>query len=181
MNAKLFEQHCRPGVPQDLPRSRQAGDDYLKLGTHGGGSDQEFPGQGVYGLNWWFNAVMPSGERLLPHLPDDAYCTIGHVGKEVMVIVPSWKLVVAARGDWGGLRLDKTKLLREAVADGASNNQPGTPAPATPTSRAKSRGNLGKIAKWSSLEISLIGPDSRGAESPNPFDILVDVEQMPAG
>jgi CubicO group peptidase (beta-lactamase class C family) len=113
---EVLTQYCKPDVPVDLPRTKKAGSDYLKIGTHGGGTDQNFPGQGVYGFNWWFNARMVGrDEMFLPHLPTDAYCTIGHQGNEVMLIVPSWKLVVAARGNWGGVRLDKTRLLADAI------------------------------------------------------------------
>jgi CubicO group peptidase (beta-lactamase class C family) len=112
----FFAKYCGPHVPRDLPRTRKAGGDYLKIGTHGGGTDQNFPGQGVYGFNWWFNARMADrDEHFVPHLPHDAFCTIGHRGNEVMLIVPSWKLVVAARGNWGGVRLEKTKLLADAI------------------------------------------------------------------
>jgi CubicO group peptidase (beta-lactamase class C family) len=112
---KFFTNYCKPDVPRNLPRTKQSGKDYLGIGTHGGGTDQNFPGQGVYGFNWWFNSEMSGGEKFLPSLPDDTFCTIGHVGKEVMVIIPSWQMVVAARGDWGGVRLTKTRLLNESV------------------------------------------------------------------
>jgi CubicO group peptidase (beta-lactamase class C family) len=113
---RLFDQCMRPDVPGILPKSKQEGRDYLDIGSYGGGSDQDFAGQGVYGFNWWFNSKMADGEELfLTHLPQDAYCTIGHRGKEVMLIVPSLSLVVAARGDWGGVRLNKTRILREAL------------------------------------------------------------------
>ena len=112
----FFAKHCQPDVPRDLPRTKKAGRDYLEIGTLGGGTDQNFSGQGVYGFNWWFNAKMAGHtEYLIPHLPHDAFCTIGHQGNEVMLIVPSWKLVVAARGTWGGVRLEKTKLLADAI------------------------------------------------------------------
>ena len=114
---EYFQDYMKPGVPRDLPRTKQDGNDYLGIGNYGGGNDQNFPGQGVYGFNWWFNAKISNGESFLPSLPDDAFCTIGHQGNEVMVIVPSWKTVVAARGNWGGVRLEKTKLLSEAVLD----------------------------------------------------------------
>ncbi len=117
-----FDKYMKPDVPRDLPRTKQNGKDYLGIGSYGGGNDQNFPGQGVYGFNWWFNAPMPNGEKFLPNLPDDAFCTIGHVGKEVMLIVPSWKLVVAARGDWGGVRLEKTDLLADSIVSTARSN-----------------------------------------------------------
>lgn len=49
----------------------------------------------------------------------DTFCTIGHVGKEVMLIIPRWRLVVAACGDRGGVGLTKPQLLAEAVVTGA--------------------------------------------------------------
>ncbi len=119
-----FARYCRPDVPGDLPRTKKSGTDYLKIGTHGGGTDQSFPGQGVYGFNWWFNARMAGREeKFLPWLPDDAFCTIGHKGNEVMLIVPSWKLVVAARGKWGGVRIEKSKLLADAVLSSSSGSR----------------------------------------------------------
>ncbi len=118
---EYFEKYLKPDVPRDLPRTKQNGEDYLGIGSYGGGNDQNFPGQGVYGFNWWFNAKSPSGEMFLPSLPDDAFCTIGHQGNEVMLMVPSWKLVVAARGNWGGVRLEKTKLLADAILTNASS------------------------------------------------------------
>lgn len=112
----LLDVYMKPDVPRDLPRTARNGDDYLGIGSYGGGSDQNFPGQGLYGFNWWFNAKMPRGETFLPSLPNDAFCTIGHQGNEVMLIVPSWQLVVAARGNWGGVRLERTKLVAESMA-----------------------------------------------------------------
>ncbi|MCA9101168.1 MAG: serine hydrolase [Planctomycetales bacterium] len=113
----LFDDHCRPDVPVDLPRTKADGVDYLSVGTTGGGPDQSEDGPGVYGFNWWFNAVGPDGQRFMPHLPDDAYQADGHWGKECMLIIPSQRMVVAARGNWGGTRLDKTRLLIDAIEE----------------------------------------------------------------
>ncbi len=112
----LFAAHCRPQVPTDLPRTKAAGKDYLRVGTSGGGSDQSYLGAGRYGCNWWFNAETASGKRWAPHLPADAFYAMGHTGKEVLLVVPSLDLVVAARGDWGGVCLHKTAGLIEACA-----------------------------------------------------------------
>lgn len=54
----------KPHVSRDLPHTQQNGEDNLSIGSYGGGSDQEFPGQGMHGFNWWFNSKMPSGEKL---------------------------------------------------------------------------------------------------------------------
>lgn len=108
--AKLFQAHCQAQVPADLPRTQAAGEDYLRIGTRGGGSDQTFPGAGVYGFNWWFNV-----DEWQPALPADAFYALGHVGKEVVLVVPSLELVVAARGEWGGMKLAKSALLMKAL------------------------------------------------------------------
>ena len=40
---------------------------------------------------------------------------------------------------------------------------------------AEYTGNIGTFAKWTKIEIEMIGPDSASAGNPNPFGILVDV------
>ena len=44
--SSYFEKYMKPDVPRDLPRTKQNGDDYLGIGSYGGGNDQNFPGQG---------------------------------------------------------------------------------------------------------------------------------------
>lgn len=115
--SELLTQSMKADVPADLPRTKEPGSDYLKIGTHGGGSDQSADGPGVYGFNWWFNTPSGGGDLFMPHLPPDAFQANGHWGREVMLIVPSWQLVAAARGDWGGLQLAKARLLVEAIVE----------------------------------------------------------------
>jgi CubicO group peptidase (beta-lactamase class C family) len=180
--AELFDRCCRADVPADLPRTKKAGRDYLKSGSHGGGSDQAEIGPGVYGFNWWFNGEGPDGRRFMPHLPGDAFQANGHWGRECMLIVPSLRLVAAARGNWGGTDLPKAKLLAAAVVeevnaeddsnadaedeDGASRDQR--------DDRNRDLDDLGTFAKWSPIEVELKGPTSKGRGEPNPFSILVD-------
>lgn len=115
---RYFEEYMKPDVPADLPRTKEPGSDYLGIGTHGGGSDQSALGPGVYGFNWWFNERVPGTERFLtPGLPRDTVQANGHWGREVMVVIPSLRLVVAARGNWGGMELRHAELLMEAVTD----------------------------------------------------------------
>ena len=111
-----FEKHLRPDVPNDLPRTKAKGEDYLGVGTYGGGSDQNFPVPGVYGFNWWFNERLTTdGPRFAPHLPTDAFWALGHEGREVLLVLPSLRIVVAARGNWGGATLPKAKRLMQAL------------------------------------------------------------------
>ena len=69
-------------------------DDYLGVGTYGGGTNQEFPGQGTYGFNCWFN---PS-KITWPDAPADTVQAVGHRNQESMVIIPSLSMVVAWKG-----------------------------------------------------------------------------------
>ena len=115
---QYFDVCMKPDVPTDLPRTKEAGTEYLGIGTHGGGGDQSALGPGVYGFNWWFNEEVPGTDRLLtPGLPRDTVQANGHWGKEVMIIIPSLRLVAAARGNWGGMELRHAQLLVETVTD----------------------------------------------------------------
>lgn len=69
--------------------------------TFGGGSDQTPFGPGTYGFNWWFNAKVGTTSSVAwPSAPADTFQANGHWNKEVMTVIPSLKLVVAARGNW---------------------------------------------------------------------------------
>jgi CubicO group peptidase (beta-lactamase class C family) len=137
---EFFERYMRPDVPGDLPHSTLAGEDYLGIGTHGGGSDQTPFGPGIYGFNWWFNATVgESGKRNWPDAPPDTIQANGHWNQELMTIIPSLGLVAAARGNWGSFGpgdpdsgLNQTlKLLAEIGRD--------RPGAATRPSSAKTR------------------------------------------
>ena len=59
---KFFDDYQRPHVPAGLPVSREAEtNDYLNIGTYGGGSSHfNDGGPGLYGFNWWFNRPVAS-------------------------------------------------------------------------------------------------------------------------
>ena len=113
-------------LPRTTPDST---DDYLGIGTYGGSSDQAAgaDGPGIYGYNWWFNDfVGTTGVRTWPDAPADAFQANGHYGIEVVTVIPSLNLVVAARGDWGAFDPGNQaatmnlnlKLLVDAAASG---------------------------------------------------------------
>ncbi|HWB87509.1 MAG TPA: DUF4038 domain-containing protein [Bryobacteraceae bacterium] len=104
----FFREYQKPDVSANLPFTRPAEtNDYLQVGSYGGGSDQhQDRGPGIYGFNWWFNDM--GGKLSWPALPRDAYASLGAKGNNAFVI-PSLNLVlVSAVGDW-------------------SNNHPGEP------------------------------------------------------
>ena len=102
-----FAEYMRPQVPKDLPLTRQAAtDDYLKIGSYGGGSDHfSRSGPGIYGFNWWFNRTgRDHPDRLTwPDAPDDTFMSIGALGNSAVMIPSRGAVVVAAGANWGGL------------------------------------------------------------------------------
>lgn len=91
---ELVREAIRPAVPDSLPRTAASEvDDYLGVGSAGGGHDQTPVGPGVYGSQWWFNA----DGRLWPDVPHDAFQANGHWNRHALTIVPSLGLVVAWR------------------------------------------------------------------------------------
>ena len=104
---QLFEANVRPQVPRELPRALPVAngtkpDDYLGVGSYGGGANQTPHGPGVYGFNFWFNETMASGERVWPGAPADTYQANGLWNRDTVTIFPSLRIVVAVRGAHAG-------------------------------------------------------------------------------
>ena len=104
-----FDQYIKNQVPMGItipPEGSLTPNDYLNA------NDGELQvtgyqvGANIYGMNFWFNNITPiNGNKNWPALPDDAFMALGNLsGNEAYVlIVPSWKLVVVALGNWGDL------------------------------------------------------------------------------
>lgn len=98
----LFTNCMRPGVAATLPRTTAAGEDYLKVGSYGGGTDQTPQGPGVYGFNFWFNERLPEGRLVWPSAPPDTYQANGMWNRDTVTVIPSRRLVVVVRGGHPG-------------------------------------------------------------------------------
>lgn len=131
ISEKLFAECVRVGVPADLPRAKKVTNDYLKIGSYGGGTDQTPSGPGVYGFNLWFNEMLSSGQRVWPALPADAYQANGLWNRDTLTVIPSLRMVVASRaakpgkfepGVADGEYNQNLKLLAEAVISQTSVN-----------------------------------------------------------
>jgi VCBS repeat-containing protein len=102
LSSTFFDDFMRTQVPGTLPRSAGPDDDYLNVGSLGGGTDESDYLPGLFGASWWFNdTVGVTGLRAWPDAPLDMFQANGHWTREVMVMIPSLNLVVAARGAWG--------------------------------------------------------------------------------
>ena len=92
LNKRFFQQYRKPQVPFDLLHTEPAkDDDYLGIGSFGGGSDHftKF-GPGIYGFNWWFNGLsrLHPVSTTWPDAPRDTYLSIGAGGNN-SVMIPS--------------------------------------------------------------------------------------------
>jgi hypothetical protein len=86
-------------VPANLPRTAtKKANDYLGIGSYGGGTDQTPYGPGVYGFNFWFNEATPAGPRVWPGAPPDTYQANGMWNRDTVTMFPGLKMVVAVRG-----------------------------------------------------------------------------------
>jgi VCBS repeat-containing protein len=102
LSSTFFDDYVRTQVPGTMPRSAGPDDDYLNVGSVGGGTDQADYGPGIYGTAWWFNdKVGTTGLRAWPDAPLDMFQANGHWNLEIVVIIPSLNMVVATRGGWG--------------------------------------------------------------------------------
>lgn len=166
-----FDEYMRPQTPKDLKSSTQAEtDDYLGIGTYGGGSAHFAKcGAGTYGFNWWFNETgnLHPDERLWPDAPPDTYMSIGARGNNTATMPGLGLLLVSQDGNWGehepGRETTFNKVLRLLAR--SAGYRPG---------RAELAGAL---RKWHPLTLSFKGPESAEPGDPNPFtDYRLDVE-----
>lgn len=95
---ELVQACFQPGVPAGLPRTTGRMDDYLAIGSYGGGTDQTPFGPGVYGFNFWFNVPDGQGKRIWPALPANAFQANGMWNRDTVTVIPSLRMVVAVRG-----------------------------------------------------------------------------------
>lgn len=161
----------QPGVPSDLPLSDKStdSDDYLNIGTYGGGSNHfTKAGPGVYGFNWWFNRR--TGETTpftWPDAPADTFMSLGIRGN-CSAMIPSLGVVcAAANANWGEIdpgnphstMNERLKLLAEACQP----NDQTAEAPATPVEVT------GELKKWHRVTFTFTGPKASEQGTPNPF------------
>ena len=112
LDRSVFENHLKVGVPENLPRTVGGQpDDYLEIGSLGGGNNHYAIGPGSYGLSFWLN----DSRHLWPDVPQDAFQANGHRNKEALTVIPSLGLVVAWRG--GEEVFDKSDAFNRSMND----------------------------------------------------------------
>jgi len=94
LDEELLDELLRPSVSEETKRTFGGDpDDYLGIGTAGGGNDATTHGPGVFGSFWWFN----ENRELWPDVPADAFQANGHWNRHALTVIPSLDLVVAWR------------------------------------------------------------------------------------
>lgn len=153
LSEKLFAEHIKPDVRADLPRTTARSEDYLGIGTYGGGTDQTKYGPGVYGFNFWFNEQMANGQRVWPAAPADAYQANGMWNRDTVTIFPSLGMVVAVRGakpgkfEPGRIEGEYNKNLKLLMPSAAATVFPGKAwAEASPESQGVDAAKLQEAA-----------------------------------
>jgi len=185
---RLFDDLLKPQVPKDLPGSSDAEtDDYLKIGTYGGGSNHFTKyGPGIYGGNWWFNETGREHPqtRTWPDAPADTFMSLGVRGN-CSVVIPSLDLaVIAANADWGPLEAGiaesvLNQRLRLIVAAGSPRQAAERAAPPADAAQGVDAADLpageqgltidGTREVWRPITITCRGPAAREEGEPNPF------------
>ncbi len=121
LDSRFFANYCRPQTPPDLPASAEAEtDDYLGIGTFGGGSKHftDF-GAGAYGFNWWFNRKgrLHPDALMWPDAPEDLVVSIGARGNNTAFWESKRMLLVGLSGAWGQLQGgDREAPMNRALA-----------------------------------------------------------------
>jgi CubicO group peptidase (beta-lactamase class C family) len=110
---QYFDENMRPQVPIELPHTQAAEtDDYLEIGSFGGGSDHFTRyGAGIYGFNWWFNGPgrLHPDSRTWPDAPPDIVLSIGFGGNCAALLPTHDAVLVAARANWGKLEAGRSQ------------------------------------------------------------------------
>ena len=93
---RLFNANVKVNVPPSLARtaSKVDVDDYLGIGSYGGGTNQTPTGPGYYGFCFWFNTMLTNGERVWPSAPRDAFQANGAWNRDMVTVYPSLRMVV---------------------------------------------------------------------------------------
>ncbi|MBN2326895.1 MAG: DUF5060 domain-containing protein [Candidatus Omnitrophica bacterium] len=173
LERRFFDEYMKPHVSKDLPHTQSGElDDYLGIGSYGGGSDHFTSfGPGIYGFNWWFNDTgrTHQGTFTWPDAPKDAFMSIGAGGNNT-VIIPSLNMVIAAaKADWGkldagNLQSRTNQVIKLAVS--AIQKKPQKQI----KSNDRSYSIQGDLKKWNRVTIDFRGPASdESANDPNPF------------
>ena len=159
----LLDTAMMPQVPNNLPLSTAGDVDYLAVGTIGGTSYQVDYGPGIYGYGWWFNSLVGTTANLTwPDAPEDLFMASGHWDREIMVMIPSLNMVVAARGGWGAFQPGNAQasmntnlsLLAQAVQAPPLTETPNPTSAPTATPPSGCAGSIDTIGIYRSSDFS---------------------------
>ncbi len=99
----LGAQPSRTAFPRPVPArlrmtAGQPADMLPDQRSFGGEKDQTEVGPGWYAFNWWVNGRDRHGRRPMPTLPSSCYAASGLWGRDILLILPPYRMVVC----WSG-------------------------------------------------------------------------------
>ncbi|HOF41254.1 MAG TPA: DUF5060 domain-containing protein, partial [Candidatus Hydrogenedentes bacterium] len=162
---RYFNEYMRPQTPKDIPLSQETGedDDYLAIGSYGGGSNHfSNAGPGIYGSNWWFNDTgrFHPEEMTWPDAPPDTVMAMGVRGNCAAFIPSLNAALICADGKWGDIEGGNRDARLNQILGLFARANGYTPLDSSAPSHAK----------WSRVVLDFEGPAANAADSdPNPF------------
>lgn len=168
-----FEEFMSPRTPRRLAHTAgKKTDDYLGIGTFGGGSDHfTHYGAGIYGGNWWFNGTgrLHPDRLTWPDAPPDTVMAIGFGGNS-SAFIPSLNIaLVAAGADWGRLEAGRTHSRMNQILKHLAASAGWSVSEVQPTPRTREPLVSGEQKQWHKITVSFFGPESGEEAEPNPF------------
>jgi len=170
---KYFDEYMTPQTAKDLPQTQEDGkdDDYLGIGSFGGGSDHfTKEGPGIYGFNWWFNDTGRRHPEALtwPSAPKDAVMSIGF-GGNCSVFIPSLNVaLICAQGEWGKLKGGDAEAPMNRAIDLLTQSI--HKAKAASAEEEVAEPVLAAFWKGYPVTVHFSGPEANASDSaPNPF------------
>ena len=85
-------------LPNTIPRTSGVEAEMIK-GQRTMGSqvipDNQCEHKGSYSWLWWINGIDSNGKRNWPDAPFDTFAALGHGGKEALIVIPSYNLILS--------------------------------------------------------------------------------------
>lgn len=161
---RYFDEYMTPQTPKDLPQTEKndKNDDYLGIGSYGGGSDHfSEAGPGIYGFNWWFNNTgrLHSDKLTWPSAPADTIMSLG-AGGNSSAFIPSLNVaLICAQGDWGNVKGGKKNTQMDtALGFLARACAASEPRPAPEVIKQNAPWISGPLEKWQPVSLDSVGP-----------------------
>lgn len=101
LSSELVRRALNSPLPPRFPRTAGQEAEQLKKAHSLGGSSNMSGHGGWLSRFWWINQPNGEGELLFPAAPAGTFAAVGHGGKNALIVIPEYDLVVAWIGVFG--------------------------------------------------------------------------------